>query len=125
MISNDWSIIKRRNLEEEKRKNQMRIEEERKRQEVLIDDDRDGSTQTKLFFAVTYEAFTQGSFTLAAAVCGFRSGLPQRRDRNFSISAEQSNRLPQMHAENAVISGVKWSFIYRKNNLSAKTSLCH
>ena len=45
----------------------------------------------------------KGSFTLAAAVCGFRSGLRQRRDRNFSISAEQRNRLPQMHAENAVM----------------------
>ena len=25
----------------------------------------------------------KGSFTLTAAVCGFRSGLRQRRDRNF------------------------------------------
>ena len=46
---------------------------------------------------------SKGSFTLAAAVCGFRSGLRQRRDRNFSISAEQRNRLPQTHAENAVM----------------------
>ena len=45
----------------------------------------------------------KGSFTLAAAVCGFRSGLRQRRDRNFSISAEQHNHLPQTHAENAVM----------------------
>ena len=45
----------------------------------------------------------KGSFTLAAAVCGFRSGLRQHRDRNFSISAEQRNRLPQTHAENAVM----------------------
>ena len=45
----------------------------------------------------------KGSFTLAAAVCGFRSGLRQRRDRNFSISAEQCNHLPQTHAENAVM----------------------
>ena len=29
----------------------------------------------------------KGSFTLAAAVCGIHSGLRQRRDRNFSISA--------------------------------------
>ena len=33
-----------------------------------------------------------------------RSGLRQCRDRNFSISAEQRNRVPQTHAENAV----KW-----------------
>ena len=45
----------------------------------------------------------KGSFTLAAAVCRFRSGLRQRRDRNFSISAEQRNRLPQTHEENAVM----------------------
>ena len=44
------------------------------------------------------------SFTLAAAVCGFCSGLRQCRDRNFSISAEQCNCLPQTHAENAVMS---------------------
>ena len=45
----------------------------------------------------------KASFTLAAVVCGFRSGLHQCRDRNFYISAEQCNRLPQMHAENAVM----------------------
>ena len=45
----------------------------------------------------------KGSFTLTAAVCGFRSGLRQCIDRNFSISAEQRNRLPQTHAENAVM----------------------
>ena len=45
----------------------------------------------------------KGSFTLAAAVCGFGSGLHQCRDRNFSISVEQCNRLPQTHAENAVM----------------------
>ena len=32
-----------------------------------------------------------------------RSGLRQCRDRNFSISAEQCNRLPQTHAENGVM----------------------
>ena len=46
---------------------------------------------------------SKGSFTFAAAVCGFRSGLRQRRDRNFSISAEQHNHLLQMHMENAVM----------------------
>ena len=46
---------------------------------------------------------TKGSFTLVAAVCGFRSGLRQHRDWNFSISAEQRNRLPQTHTENAVM----------------------
>ena len=45
----------------------------------------------------------KASFTLAAVVCGFRSGLHQCRDRNFYISAEQCNRLPQTHAENAVM----------------------
>ena len=51
---------------------------------------------------------SKGSFTLTAAVCGFRSGLRQRRDRNFSISAEQCNRLPQTYAENAVM----WMSLY-------------
>ena len=46
---------------------------------------------------------SKGSFTLTTAVCGFRSGLRQCRDRIFSISAEQCNCLPQTHAENAVM----------------------
>ena len=33
----------------------------------------------------------------------FRSGLRQRRDRKFSISLQKRNRLPQTHAENAVM----------------------
>ena len=53
--------------------------------------------------ASTFIFTGEGSFTLAAAVCGFRSGLHQRRDRNFSISAEQRNRLLQTHTENAVM----------------------
>ena len=42
-------------------------------------------------------------FTLDAAVCVFRSGLRQHRDRKFSISLQKRNRLPQMRAENAVM----------------------
>ena len=45
----------------------------------------------------------KGWFTLDAAVCVFRSGLRQRRDRKFSISLQKRNCLPQTHAENAVM----------------------
>ena len=48
---------------------------------------------------VTHIKVPKGSFTLAAVVCRFRSGLRQRRDRNFSISVEQHNHLLQTHAE--------------------------
>ena len=45
----------------------------------------------------------KGWFTLDAAVCVFRSGLCQHRDRKFSISLRKRNCLPQTHAENAVM----------------------
>ena len=38
-----------------------------------------------------------GWFTLDAAVCVFRSGLHQCRDRKFSISLRKRNRLLQTH----------------------------
>ena len=62
---------------------------------------------------------TKGSFTPTAAVCGFRSGLRQRKDRNFSISAEQRNRLPQTHAENAVM----WMSLKEITNFSLQIEL--
>ena len=43
----------------------------------------------------------KGWFTLDAAVCVYRSGLRQRKDRKFSISLRKRNHLPQTHAENA------------------------
>ena len=43
----------------------------------------------------------KGSFTLATAVCRFRSRLCQCRDRNFSISLQQCNRLPDATESNA------------------------
>ena len=45
----------------------------------------------------------KGWFTLDAAVCVFRSGLCQPRDRKFSISLWKRNCLQQTHAENAVM----------------------
>ena len=45
----------------------------------------------------------KGWFTLDAAVCVFRSGLCQHRDRKFSISLQKCNCMLQMHAENAVM----------------------
>ena len=45
--------------------------------------------------------YIKGSFTLAAAVCGFRSRLHQHIDRNFSISLHQHNHLLHAVASNA------------------------
>ena len=50
----------------------------------------------------------KGWFILAAAICVFRSGLHQCRDRNFSISLRKCNHLPQMQMENAVM----WMDLY-------------
>ena len=61
-------------------------------------------------------SYAKGWFTLDAAVCVFRSGLHQCRDRKFSISLQKCNHLPQTHAENAVMSN--WSGVVVHQQIS-------
>ena len=61
--------------------------------EVLFSEARTNLADSRVFEKTTITA--RGLFRLDAAVCVFRSGLCQPRDRKFSISLQKRNRLPQ------------------------------
>ena len=55
------------------------------------------------FHSTVLLLWSKGWFALDAAVCIFRSGLHQCKDRKFSISLQKCNCLPQTHVQNALM----------------------